>query len=262
VTDTNVPNDTSWAFHSVAFDANGGEVEKAFDLTVEGGRLGCTTRDGGRLPVPTRTGYAFGGWWTEAEGGTEVGAATDFSQIKRVYAHWAFDDLYRCVDGDHASWTKGTSDALPFRFERGVDDDATFGHFAGVRVDGVELAEESFDAHKGSVVVDLKPAFLETLAVGDHTVTALFDDGEGADATFSVLAAPDEPVDPADPTGDSADDQGGTEAGSTDEARADRASGKTARTSDDLLPAMPFVVASVAFLAAAAFARRQERVGR
>jgi uncharacterized repeat protein (TIGR02543 family) len=44
------------------------------------------------LPAsPTRTGYAFGGWYTSASGGTEITASTtvNITQDTSFYAHWA-----------------------------------------------------------------------------------------------------------------------------------------------------------------------------
>lgn len=43
----------------------------------------------GTLPVPTRSGYTFAGWWTSASGGTEVLASTIVTNNVTYYAHWA-----------------------------------------------------------------------------------------------------------------------------------------------------------------------------
>ena len=43
----------------------------------------------GTLPVPTKTGYGFAGWWTQASGGTQVGATTKMGAADTtIYAHW------------------------------------------------------------------------------------------------------------------------------------------------------------------------------
>ena len=42
----------------------------------------------GELPTPTRDGYTFAGWWTEAEGGTEVTATTTVAADMTLFAHW------------------------------------------------------------------------------------------------------------------------------------------------------------------------------
>ena len=44
----------------------------------------------GTLPTSVRTGYTFGGWYTEREGGTKVTSRTTFTNgnITKLYAHW------------------------------------------------------------------------------------------------------------------------------------------------------------------------------
>ena len=63
-TDTNIPHDNQWQFHSVRFDANGGTVAEA------------------------REGYTFDGWFTAPEGGSRVSAEDDMSETLVLYAHW------------------------------------------------------------------------------------------------------------------------------------------------------------------------------
>ena len=46
----------------------------------------------GNLPIPTRDGYSFLGWYTAAEGGTQVMNDTPITQsVIRLYAHWRKD---------------------------------------------------------------------------------------------------------------------------------------------------------------------------
>ena len=42
----------------------------------------------GALPTPTRDGYIFTGWWTTADGGTEVTTETVVAADMTIYAHW------------------------------------------------------------------------------------------------------------------------------------------------------------------------------
>ena len=42
----------------------------------------------GNLPTPTRDGYTFDGWFTEATGGTEVTNETPLERNTTIYAHW------------------------------------------------------------------------------------------------------------------------------------------------------------------------------
>ncbi len=65
----------------IGFNANGGTVSPAEMLTGTDGKLSS-------LPVPTRSGYAFAGWFTAASGGAEVGTGTIFAADKTLYARW------------------------------------------------------------------------------------------------------------------------------------------------------------------------------
>ena len=69
-----------------------------------------------------------------------------------------------------------------------MDDESTFAHFTGIQIDGEDVAETNYAAEAGSVIVKPKPSYLETLSVGEHTLTALFDDGNKASAKFTVVA--------------------------------------------------------------------------
>lgn len=42
----------------------------------------------GSLPTPTRSGYAFNGWYTAASGGTKITDSTKVTANTTVYAHW------------------------------------------------------------------------------------------------------------------------------------------------------------------------------
>jgi uncharacterized repeat protein (TIGR02543 family) len=68
--------------YTATFLANGGEtVSPATIVAVYDTALGA-------LPTVARTGYTFGGWFTEASGGTEISATTKITQDITYYAHW------------------------------------------------------------------------------------------------------------------------------------------------------------------------------
>ena len=66
---------------AITFNANGGTVSPATANTNAYGKLDS-------LPTPTRSGYSFDGWYTEAEGGTAVTTDTVFDKATTIYAHW------------------------------------------------------------------------------------------------------------------------------------------------------------------------------
>ena len=67
-----------------------------FDVNGEGGNVNPATKQVingytyGELPTPTRRFYDFAGWFTAAEGGTQVTAATKVTATEHhsLYAHW------------------------------------------------------------------------------------------------------------------------------------------------------------------------------
>ena len=92
---------------------------------------------------------------------------------------------------------------LAFTFKRNVRDEVAFDHFTGVRVDGRLLSDKAYTAEAGSVVATLKASYLDTLGVGEHTLTAQFDDADDVDVTFTV-ATEEEPAPAPEPKKDDA----------------------------------------------------------
>lgn len=98
----NIVNVTEEEFNSylssrlVSFDANGGEV----DENSRNVRYGMTY---GSLPVPTREGYTFDGWYTDPTDGKAVTEDTVMtSRVNHIlYAHWAVNEYT-------ATWEGGT----------------------------------------------------------------------------------------------------------------------------------------------------------
>ncbi|MBQ7122082.1 MAG: InlB B-repeat-containing protein [Clostridia bacterium] len=97
-TTENVTLYAQWTLNSfvVTFNANGGSVSTTSLRAYCGKALGT-------LPIPTRTGFAFNGWYTTASGGTKVTSSTTYSTAKDItlYAQWT-------VNSYTASWSTGT----------------------------------------------------------------------------------------------------------------------------------------------------------
>lgn len=92
---------------------------------------------------------------------------------------------YRVARGNGQTWTKGTKTPATFVIKRSYDDKETFDRFAGATMDGKPLDAASYTVEAGSLVLSLKPAYLETLATGAHTLAVQFDDGD-AETTLKV----------------------------------------------------------------------------
>ncbi len=67
----------------LTLDPNGGEVDTSEKLIYYG-------QPYGELPTPTRSGYSFAGWFTEASGGKQVTADSIVEALanQTLYAHW------------------------------------------------------------------------------------------------------------------------------------------------------------------------------
>ena len=80
--------------YTVTFDANGGTTPTASQsVTYMNGY--------GTMPTPTRSGYAFLGWFTAASGGTQVTSSTTYATAgdSTVYAQWEPMSILHLVDG-------------------------------------------------------------------------------------------------------------------------------------------------------------------
>ena len=79
--------------YTVSFDLNGGEGDAPSRTQNWGTEIGA-------LPEPTRTGYFFKGWFTESEGGSQIGATDKIECNKTYFAHWERDPIPEMVSGE------------------------------------------------------------------------------------------------------------------------------------------------------------------
>ena len=61
--------------------------------------------------------------------------------------------------------------------------------FTGVKIDGAEISADNYDAYEGSTAVDLHSDYVNSLAVGQHTISICYSNGTEVTATFTVKAA-------------------------------------------------------------------------
>lgn len=80
----------------VYLNANGGTTDTA--------SLYVLRNSSGSLPAPTRTGYTFAGWYTEASGGAKInGMNYNFAGTSTVYAHWTANSYTVKLDANGGS---------------------------------------------------------------------------------------------------------------------------------------------------------------
>ena len=127
--------------------------------------------------------YDFAGWEASETGNVKTYKATFTPVVKPVYT---------LVSGANPSYRLKSGKTLTFTIKRNVDDENCFTYFEGVTLDGAALAEGTdYTAAPGSTVVTLKPAALDKLKTGDHTLIFSFTDGQ-AQTSVKIQAAYDD----------------------------------------------------------------------
>ena len=107
--------------------------------------------------------------------------------------------FYEVTKGMGGVWYQTSAAPLPFTCVRNIDDPSAYSHFTGIEVDGETIDPGFFTAVPGSVVLELHPEYLSTLALGEHQLTYRFDDGQ-AGTNFFVRPVSDHGTTPAKDT--------------------------------------------------------------
>ena len=93
------------------------------------------------------------------------------------------------VEGIETSYaiTEGTGSiyALQSGSSLTVRGNGDFSKFIGIKVDGVQIGADNYEAKSGSTIVTLKSSYLDTLAAGTHSIEILWKDGS-ASTTFMI----------------------------------------------------------------------------
>ena len=100
--------------HTVIFNANGGTVGESSRTVDHDNAIGT-------LPTPTRSGYRFDGWFTDANGGTQISAEEIITEYKFFFAHWT----YTGSGGSGSSSGGGSSPIRPDSNTGGKKEEAT-----------------------------------------------------------------------------------------------------------------------------------------
>ena len=129
---------------AVTFDSNGGNKVNPGSINVVVGE------SYGTLPTPTRSGYAFDGWYTTAEGGDKVTSATKVTATKDhvLYARWAkaIKVYFRAQGGSCSETSRNAAAGQPY----GVLPTPTR---SGYTFDGWYTAAEGGDKGTSSTII-------------------------------------------------------------------------------------------------------------
>ena len=94
---------------------------------------------------------------------------------------------YDILEGDDSSWTEDSDHSITFVVN------GLFSKFVGIKVDGKDVDKANYEVKAGSTIITLKASYLDTLAVGEHTITVVYTDGS-TDGTFNVHAKANSPA--------------------------------------------------------------------
>ena len=152
---------------------------------VPGASFGASTVYTATITLTPKAGYTLAGvaadFYTVA-GATSVTNSANSGVITAVFPATSDPIVYNITAGGNGSWQKGTADG------KQITCDGDFAKFIGVKVDGTWVDASNYTAVSGSTVITLKASYLQTLAVGTHTVEIHFTDGY-ATTTLNVLAS-------------------------------------------------------------------------
>ena len=72
--------------YTVKFNPNGGSISPSTRSIKKGSTIG-------ELPIPTRSGYTFDGWYTAANGGAKISSSQIINGDVTYYAHWTVKNI-------------------------------------------------------------------------------------------------------------------------------------------------------------------------
>ena len=106
---------------TVTFHVNGGDNWTAPETGTRAVSYGSAY---GELPVPTKSGHGFVGWFTEQDGGTEVTADTivELTEDHTLYAHWKQlkvipAGVFDFGDAESGTYSKGQKHEVKYEFK-------------------------------------------------------------------------------------------------------------------------------------------------
>ena len=131
------------------------------------------------LTATPNEGWKFKEWVSDDVTVAENGTFDMPAKAVAVKAVFEVKPEYTLVSGANPSYRLKSGKTLTFTVKRNVDDENCLAYFEGVTLDGAALAEGTdYTAASGSTVVTLKPAALNKLKKGSHTVAISFTDGQ------------------------------------------------------------------------------------
>lgn len=138
------------------------------------------------LPAPSKTGYTFAGWWTQASGGVragEAGTAYVPDADTTLYAHWTPTDYsvsYNLDGGSAENPALYNIETETFTLEKPVKAGYSFAGWTGT---GLDAAASSVTVEKGSTG---DRSYTANWTVNTYTLTFNKNDGTGGTESIDI----------------------------------------------------------------------------
>ena len=189
----------------------GSQGTKTGEIKGKGYDTFSTEKNYLRLTATPDRGYVFSGFYEgnmkdgHVEGHTDTlvdrnadkffDRGSEYKQIEAVFEKYFYPTV-----GNNQTWTKGSGNSLSVTFDLKEGEGDPFDRFKGIIIDedkdekliehDSEGREEIYSFSRGSVIITLTPGYLETLSVGEHTLTAVImvpeRDDMKTDAKFTI----------------------------------------------------------------------------
>ena len=136
-------------------------------------------------------GYRFKEWQVLSGGvrinGDKFTVANDNVEIKALFEKTP-ETPPSVIGGNGSMWVEGSD------FGVKLTCDGDYYSFTDLKVDGSVVAKKNYTASAGSVIVELKPEYLNTLTEGRHSATFMFGQVESDAGWFLIVANKENPV--------------------------------------------------------------------
>lgn len=162
-----------------------------------------TVKEGNKATEPTapsEEGYSFDGWYTDSKFTSKFDFSSAITADTTLYAKWTSEITYAFEKNDILTWQLKSADNLNYVVHRSIDDSKTFSLFTGIQIDNQDVSADKYDAASGSLILNLKPSYLNTLTEGEHTLKVIFKDGM-LSIRFVIKAEPTTPSPSPSPDG-------------------------------------------------------------
>lgn len=138
------------------------------------------------IPTATDTGTYY--VWYMVKGDDDHNDSSAAGPVKVTIAEAAGTYSQKSTQG--TEHVLGEDKTAVYTVTNSADDDRAYDRFTQVSVDGTVIAAGNYTTAKGSLVLTLKSAYLNTLTAGEHTVKISFTDGEVSTSLKIMEATP------------------------------------------------------------------------